>query len=95
MISVFSWDSSSFVTMEHSGRRGFDERGGEGLTGPAAFPVVGDPGGVRAQVAVELTHRLEQLGLGDAGLLNMGVDRHVLDDLQGTKDLGVAGSLDP
>jgi hypothetical protein len=30
-----------------------------GLTGAAAFPVVGDTPGVGAQVAVELAHRLE------------------------------------
>lgn len=46
---------------------GLDERGGEGLTTTAAFPVVGDPGGVRAHVAAELAHRRERSGRRDRG----------------------------
>src|SRR5450759_5923670 len=39
--------------------RGLDERGRDGLAGPVALAVVGDPLGVGADVAVELAHRLE------------------------------------
>jgi hypothetical protein len=52
--------------------RGLDERGGDGLPGAAALPVVGDAAGVGGEVATELAHRLEQLGMGDAGFLNEG-----------------------
>ena len=59
------------------------------IDGWHSFPVVGDPGGVGAQVAVELAHRLEQLGLGDVGLLDVEVDLQVLHGPQGTKDVAV------
>src|SRR5664280_426216 len=61
--------------------RGLDERGRDGLAGPVALAVVGDPLGVGADVAVELAHRLEQLGLRDAGLGDVEVDRQLVDDL--------------
>ena len=38
--------------------RGLGERGGDGLASTLAFPVVRDPAGVRAQVSIELAHRL-------------------------------------
>src|SRR5664279_2701728 len=38
--------------------RGFDERGGDGLAGTSAFPIVGDSGGVRGEVAAEFAYRL-------------------------------------
>jgi hypothetical protein len=43
--------------------RGLCERGGDGLASTVAFPVVGDPVGVDADVTVELADRFEQPGL--------------------------------
>jgi hypothetical protein len=51
-----------------------------GLVGPVALPVVGDAGDVGDDVAAELAYRLEQLGLGVAGPVDVEVDRQVIDD---------------
>jgi hypothetical protein len=70
--------------------RGLDERGGDGLTGAATLPVVGDVTGVGGEVAAtELAHRLRELGLGDAGLVGVEVDLQVLHCLQGREDVAM------
>ena len=69
--------------------RGLGERGGDGLAGTLAFPVVGDPPGVDADVAVELADRLEQPGLLRAGLGDVEIDEDVVDGLQGAEDVAV------
>ncbi|HXZ70645.1 MAG TPA: hypothetical protein VEH31_07225, partial [Streptosporangiaceae bacterium] len=69
--------------------RGLGERGGDGLASTAALPVVRDPPGVGADVAVELADRPEQPGLLRAGLGGVEADEDVVDDLQGAEDVAV------
>jgi hypothetical protein len=69
--------------------RGFGERGGDGLASTLAFPVVGDPPGVGADVAVELADRLEQPGLLRAELGDVEIEEDVIDGLQGAEDVAV------
>lgn len=69
--------------------RGFGERGGDGLASTVAFPVVGDPPGVGADVAVELTDRLEQPGLFRARHGDVEAGEDVVDGLQGAEDVAV------
>ena len=52
--------------------RGFDERGGDGLAGESAFPVVGDGRGVGGEVAAELADRLGQFARLDADVGDVG-----------------------
>ncbi len=61
--------------------RGFGERGGDSLASTLAFPVVGDPLGVGADVAVELADRFEQPGLLWAGLGDVEIEEDVIDGL--------------
>src|ERR1039458_5221127 len=67
--------------------RGFGERCGDGLASTLAFPVVGDPLGVGADVAVELADRLEQPGLLRAGLGDVEIEDQVVGSLQGAEDV--------
>ena len=65
--------------------RGFHERGGDGLTGESAFPVVGDGGGVGGEVAAELADRLGELARLDDGVGVGEVGGEVVDGLPGTE----------
>ena len=65
------------------------ERGGDGLASTLAFPVVGDPLGVGADVAVELADRLEQPSLLRVGLGDLEIEDQVVDSLQGAEDVAV------
>src|SRR5664279_83733 len=67
--------------------RGFDERGGDGLAGESAFPVVGDGRGVGGEVAPELADRLGQFARLDADVGEIGGE--VVDGLPGTEDVAV------
>ena len=70
--------------------RGLGERCGDGLASTLTFPVVRDPAGVRAQVAVELARRFEQPDLLDGGGFGgVEVEDEVVDGLQGAEDVAV------
>lgn len=65
------------------------EGSADGLACAVTLPVVGDRAGFGGDVATELAHRLRQLGLLGAGLLDVEVVLQVADRLEGSEHVAV------